>query len=117
MTKILVVEDCSIMRELIGLQLATAGYMVDEAEDGLCALQAARRSRPDIIVSNVDMPVLDGFEFLAALRTDGTACSIPVIFISSQTERESKAKEFGAAAFVSKPVSLSGLLGLVSAYT
>ena len=116
MAKVLVIEDCCIMRELIGLQLAAAGYAVDEAEDGLCALEAVRRSRPDVIVSNVDMPVLDGFQFFGALQTDPSARTIPVIFVSAQTQGRPRAKELGAAAFVTKPVSLRRLLGMVYEY-
>jgi two-component system chemotaxis response regulator CheY len=116
MAKILVVEDCCIMRELIGLQLAAAGYSVDEAEDGLSGLEAVRRSRPDVIVSNVDMPVLDGFQFFGALQADRSARTIPVIFVSAQTRRRPRAEELGAAAFVTKPVILKKLLGLVFEY-
>lgn len=116
MARVLVVEDCDIMRELIGLQFAAAGYAVDEAEDGLSGLQAVQRSRPDVIVSNVDMPVLDGFQFFGALQTDRSARTIPVIFVSAQTRGRPKAKALGAAAFVTKPLSLKKLLGLVFEY-
>ena len=84
---------------------------------GWSGLEAVRRSRPDVIVSNVDMPVLDGFQFFGALQADRSACTIPVIFVSAQTRRRPRAEELlGAAAFVTKPVILKKLLGLVFEY-
>jgi two-component SAPR family response regulator len=69
-----------------------------------------------VIVSNVDMPLLNGFELMAALREDAAARRIPIIFVSSNTDYARKAKDLGAAAFLGKPVSADRLRSVVAAH-
>jgi len=115
MAKILVIDDCSILRELFALQLSAAGHIVHKAEDGVSGRNAAVRHRPDLIVSNVDMPLLDGFQLMAALREDDAVNGIPIILVSSNTEYARKARDLGAAAFLGKPVSADKLRSAVAA--
>ena len=115
MAKILVIDDCNIMRELLALQLASAGHDVDKASDVVSGGHAVLSARPDLIVSDVDMPVVDGFQLIAALRENGAGLGIPVIFVSSNPTREPGAMVLGAAAFLSKPVSVDRLLSCVAA--
>ncbi|HEV3008734.1 MAG TPA: response regulator [Burkholderiales bacterium] len=115
MAKILVIDDCSIMRELFSLQLGAVGHIVHKAENGVAARNAVMRDRPDLIVSNVDMPLLDGFQLMAALREDSAASAIPIIIVSSNTEYARRAKSLGAAAFLGKPVAADNLRSAVAA--
>ena len=112
--KLLVVDDCTITRELLALKLAVGGHRVEKAEDGVSGFDAAVRGRPDLIISDIDMPRSNGLEFLAALRSDSALHDIPVIFVSSLVEKEARAKDLGAAAFLAKPVSLDRLLSLIA---
>jgi adenylate cyclase len=114
--KILVVDDSDILCELFALQLRAVGHVVHVAENGVLARQAAMRERPDVIVSNIDMPLLNGFELMAALREDDAARRIPIIIVSSNMDYARKARDLGAAAFLGKPVSGDQLRSVVAAH-
>jgi CheY-like chemotaxis protein len=109
-SKILVVEDDDSMRDLLRMHLAAAGYDVQVAEDGIAAGYAVLQSTPDLILCDIEMPNMDGFQFVAALREDKSLPKIPVIFLTSQEEGDSRARELGACAFLTKPVLADWLL-------
>lgn len=111
---ILVVDDDQNMRELLRLHLSSAGYTVHVAEDAIAAGYAVLRSAPDLIISDVNMPHLDGFEFIEALRADKTVPNIPVIFLTSEEEGLQRGKSLGAVGYVKKPVLADKLLSLVA---
>jgi chemosensory pili system protein ChpA (sensor histidine kinase/response regulator) len=113
---ILVVDDDPNMRELLRIHLANAGYNVEVAKDGLEAGYGLLRSRPDLIISDVNMPHLDGFELVMAMRGDAAYHGIPVIFLTSAAEGEHRGKELGAVAYVEKPVRADKLLAVVAAH-
>jgi len=112
--KVLVVEDDESMRELLRLHLSGAGYDVATAEDGIAAGYAVLKSPPDLIVCDIEMPNMDGFQFIAALRADRSLPKLPVIFLTSVEEGHARAKELGAVAFLTKPVLADWLLTAVS---
>jgi two-component system chemotaxis response regulator CheY len=113
---ILVVDDDPNMRELLRIHLANAGYEVAVAKDGLEAGYGLLRNRPDLIISDVNMPHLDGFEFVAAMREEAEFRGIPVIFLTSAAEGEHRGKELGAVGYVAKPVRADKLLSLVAVH-
>lgn len=115
MVRILVVDDDRNMRELLGIHLRNAGYEVETAEDGLAGGYGVLRNRPDLIISDVNMPHLDGYEFIAALRADGALKGIPVIFLTSEDDAQFRGKHLGAVGFISKPVRADRLLSVVAA--
>jgi CheY-like chemotaxis protein len=112
--RILVVDDDPNMRELLRLHLGSAGHRVRCAEDGVVAGYSVINQRPDLIISDVCMPHLDGFEFVAALRADPNYRDIPVIFLSTAVEGEQRGKELGALAFIPKPVRADWLLRFIA---
>ena len=112
--KILVVDDDPNMRQLLALHLGNAGYEVEAAEDGIAAGYKVLRQRPDLIVCDVNMPHMNGFEFVAALRQDPEVRDIPVMFLSTSPEIEVRGKELGAVGYVFKPVRSDWLLKLVA---
>jgi DNA-binding response OmpR family regulator len=112
--RILVVDDDESIRQLLRLHLSAAGYEVQVAEDAIAAGYLVLRSPPDLIISDVNMPHLDGFEFVAALRADKTLPRVPVIFLTSVEEGEHRGKELGAVGYVTKPVRADRLLALVA---
>jgi DNA-binding response OmpR family regulator len=112
--RILVVEDDEAMRELLRLHLSSAGYAVEAAEDAIEAGYAVLKGAPDLIVCDVSMPHMDGFELAAALRADGSVPRVPIIFLTSAEEGEVRARELGAAEFLLKPVRLEELLAAVN---
>ena len=111
---ILIVDDDSNMRELLRLHLSNAGYHVAVARDGLEAGYGLLRSRPDLIISDVNMPHLDGFEFIEALKADKSLPEIPVIFLTSVEEGDHRGKSLGAVGYITKPVRADKLLALVA---
>lgn len=115
MARILVVDDSHVMRELLALHLRNAGYMVDTAENGVAGGYAVLRHRPDLIITDVSMPILNGFEFIAALRADAAIRDIPVIFLTSETEGGEGGRRLGAVAYLPKPIRADSLLSVVAA--
>ena len=114
MATILVVDDDESIRDLLRMHLSAAGYEVHVAGDAIAAGYLVLRSPPDLIISDVHMPHMDGFEFIAALKADSTLPKIPVIFLTSQDEGDDRGKQLGAVGYVTKPVRADRLLALVA---
>jgi CheY-like chemotaxis protein len=110
--RILVVEDEQIMRDLLRLHLSTAGYDVEVAVDAIAAGYAVLKHPPDLIICDVEMPHMSGYELIAALRADQKVARVPVIFLTS-LEDEGHAHALGAAAHLQKPIRLEELLTAV----
>jgi DNA-binding response OmpR family regulator len=113
-SSILVVDDDESIRELLRLHLSAAGYDVRVAEDAISAGYMVLRSPPDLIITDVNMPHMDGFEFVAALKADKSIPAIPVIFLTSVEEGDHRGKSLGAAGYITKPVRADHLLALVA---
>jgi CheY-like chemotaxis protein len=111
---ILVVDDDANIRELLRLHLTAAGYSVQVAEDAITAGYTVLRQAPDLIICDVHMPHMDGFEFVAALKADPTVPDMPVIFLTSTEEGDQRAKGLGAVGYFTKPVRADRLLALVA---
>ena len=111
---ILVVDDDESIRDLLRMHLAAAGYEVQVAEDAIAAGYQVLKSPPELIISDVNMPHMDGFEFVAALRADGALPKIPVIFLTSYDDGDGRGRELGAVGYVTKPVRADRLLALVA---
>jgi DNA-binding response OmpR family regulator len=112
--KILVVDDDESLRHLLELHLSSAGYEVVVAADAIVAGYIVLRAPPDLIITDVNMPHMDGFEFIAALKADKTLPYIPVIFLTSLEEGDYRGKELGAVGYVTKPVRADRLLAMVA---
>jgi DNA-binding response OmpR family regulator len=113
-TKILVVEDDELTRGFIALVLKTAGYAVETAQNGVEGGMAVLNEPPALIVADVLMPVLDGFEMVAHLRTLQATKDIPVIFLTSHAAGEAQGKDLGAIAYLHKPLGIERLLSSVA---
>ena len=111
---ILVVDDDESIRELLRLHLSAAGYEVNVATDAIAAGYMVLRSPPDLIITDISMPHMDGFEFIAALKSDKALPYIPVIFLTSMEEGDHRGKELGAVGYITKPVRSDKLLSLVA---
>ena len=102
--KILVVEDDTFLREMIVKKLKTGGYEVDAAVDGGKAFEKIKEETKDLIILDLMMPEVDGFQFLEKLRADEEKKDIPVIVLSNlgQKEEIDKAKEMGVVDYLVK---------------
>jgi CheY-like chemotaxis protein len=112
--KILIVDDDESLRELLRMHLAAAGYEVSTAPDAISAGYLVLKNPPDLIVSDISMPYMDGFEFVAALKSDETLPKIPVIFLTSMEDGEGRGKDLGAVGYLTKPVRADRLLEMVA---
>mgnify|MGYP006268863185 FL=1 len=113
--QILVVDDEEGVRELLGDALRVAGYSVRGASDGMSALTALRNAPADLLIIDINMPVLDGFELLEQLRNKGD--QTPALMLSARGDREDKTRglRLGADDYVTKPFGLEELLLRVGA--
>ncbi|NDY94887.1 hybrid sensor histidine kinase/response regulator transcription factor [Wenzhouxiangella limi] len=104
MPRVLVVEDNADMRNYLS-ELLAPGWRVHQAADGEAGLKAARSVQPDVIVSDIMMPGLDGFELLARLRQDLRTSHIPVMLLTARRDRDTRVRSFSLAAddFLAKP--------------
>jgi serine/threonine-protein kinase PpkA len=117
MPTILVVDDDELIRLTVSRALKGAGYEVHEAIDGRQGLETARRLRPDLLISDVNMPGMDGFAMLEALRGETNTAAIPVIMLTTLGDRTSfrKGMRLGADDYLPKPFSRDELLEAVAA--
>ena len=113
---ILIIDDDPNIRETLGIHLRNAGYQVRTAKDGIEGGHAVLECRPDLIITDAQMPHMDGFELVAALRADPSLAGIPVIMLTSETEFEDRGKRLGVEDYVTKPVRADRLLALVERY-
>ena len=109
-----VIDDDRFIRYLLDLHLRKAGYEVFAAEDAVAAGRVILKCAPDVILCDVDMPFMDGYEFVSALRADPVTRHIPVIFLTVNKIDE-RAKQLGAGHLV-KPVMADELLRTVAKF-
>ncbi|HBE33501.1 MAG TPA: response regulator [Cyanobacteria bacterium UBA11368] len=112
MEKILVIEDDADRRIMMSLFLRTENFEVTLAQNGRVGLELARKIKPDLILSEINMPLLDGYEVLKALREDVATANIVFIFITAEVDAEAHclAMRLGANDYLTKPIDLKHLL-------
>jgi class 3 adenylate cyclase len=117
-TGVLVVDDSEEIRSLLQLFLTDAGYDVRLAEDGIEALASVAENPPDLVLLDIEMPNMDGFEACARLQADEKTRDIPIIFLTSLSSLEHIARGFdlGAVDYVTKPFSEAELLARVKTH-
>jgi two-component system, cell cycle response regulator DivK len=119
MTKrILVVEDQEDNRQILRDLLANAGFEMIEAEDGQQALTQAAKHKPDLILMDIQLPLLDGYEATRRIKADPALNAIPIIVVTSYalSGDEDKAHAAGCDAYVAKPFSPRALLAKIREY-
>jgi two-component system, cell cycle response regulator DivK len=112
MTRLLLAEDDEFSRDMLVRRLERQGFQVIAASDGREALLAARQQRPDLILLDLDMPVMDGRAAMRALRNDPRTFRIPIIVLTAHALPEDvvDAQEHGCCAYETKPVVLRRLI-------
>jgi two-component system, cell cycle response regulator DivK len=115
---ILVVEDQEDNRQILRDLLGSAGYELTEAENGEEAVTAVAKRRPDLILMDIQLPIMDGYEATRRIRTNPDLKSVPIIAVTSYALAgdEDKALAAGCNGYVSKPYSPRDLLAKVRAY-
>jgi len=116
--RILVVEDQEDNRQILRDLLTSVGYEMAEAENGEQALAAVKAQRPDLILMDIQLPILDGYEATRRIKADPQLSSIPIIVVTSYalSGDEAKARAAGCDAYVTKPYSPRQLLAKIKEY-
>ena len=110
--KFLIVDDFSTMRRIVRNLLKEAGYAnADEAEDGVVALQKLRNMSFDFVVTDINMPNMNGFELLTQVRQDASLKHLPVLMITAEARKEDivMAAQAGASGYIVKPFTKATL--------
>ena len=112
---VLIVDDDEHMRALFRRMLNGAGFLVDEVADGPSALRSVAVRRPDVVLLDVDLPEMDGFEVCRRLKRDTATRLLPVVFVTALSARSDRIRglEAGADEFLSKPVDQEELLARI----
>lgn len=113
--RVLVVDDAEAIRELIAVNLELEGYDVERCADGLEALEAVARHRPDVVTLDAVMPRLDGFGTLERLRSDPATASIPVVMVTARASAAdlARGRALGADAYLTKPFEPAELIATI----
>jgi CheY-like chemotaxis protein len=115
--KVLVIDDDAIFRDLLRLHLSNHGYQVLVAEHAILGGHLVLSEAPDLIIVDVEMPYINGYEFVEALKGDLETREIPIVFLTVDENVAVHAKRLGAAAYLNKPVMLDALLDVVRRFT
>ena len=104
-TCVLTVDDSRAMRDMLRHSLVAAGFRVLQAEDGMQGLEMLETERPDVIVTDINMPRMDGFGFIEAVRRDESRRSMPVLVLTTEVdvEKKNRARAAGATGWIVKP--------------
>jgi CheY-like chemotaxis protein len=115
MPNLLLVEDNELNRDMLSRRLRKRGYEIEIAVDGQEGLDRVKTARPDLILMDMSLPVIDGWEATRRLKADPTTRDIPIIALTAHamaSDRE-KALEVGCDAYETKPVELPSLLAAI----
>jgi DNA-binding response OmpR family regulator len=112
----LVVDDDRLLLRLVEMNLGKTGMRVLLADSGEDALRLAAEEKPDVILLDIMMPFMDGYEVMGRLKADGATQDIPVIMLTAKSSHSDmrKCEEMGAAAYITKPFNLDDLRSTVS---
>ncbi len=113
---IMLVEDSPTILNLLSLMLRQQGFAVNTAGDGMEALEKLKKTKVDLIITDVNMPRMDGFKFIANLRADKSQPRVPVIVLSTEGEEHDmlKGEKVGADLYLTKPVQPQELVGSIN---
>jgi len=113
--RVLAIDDSRTMRNLLGDALSNAGYEVDLAEDGEDGIRHARDFDPDVIITDVNMPKLDGLGFIEAIRSDPGERVVPILVLTTESapELKARARKAGASGWIIKPFDEGKLIAAI----
>ena len=102
---VLTVDDSRTMRDMLMLALSDAGYRVIQAEDGVHGLEVLQNEQPDVIVTDINMPRMDGFGFIEGVRGNDRYRVVPILVLTTESDADKKdrARRAGATGWIIKP--------------
>ncbi|MEM7549421.1 MAG: response regulator [Bacteroidota bacterium] len=113
--KVLVVDDSESIRELVGATLESEGYEVNRCVDGVDAINTLSSSKADLVITDLNMPNMDGLTLLKEIRNDKLYIGMPVLMLTTESQQSKKmeAREAGATGWIVKPFEQERLLSVV----
>ncbi len=113
--RILAIDDSRTMRDLLRVSLEEAGFQVTTAEDGADGMERLRAAAPDVIITDINMPRLDGFGVIEAVRGSDDGASVPILVLSTESSPEMKdrARRSGATGWIVKPFDDTRLISAI----
>lgn len=116
MSKILAVDDTRALRNMLASCLSKGGHEVVVACDGVEALEQLRVHKPDLVITDLNMPKMNGLEFIAAARQEPNGQSLPMLLLTTETAQalKDRAKEVRATGWLTKPFDPKEILSLVA---
>lgn len=117
--KVLAVDDSLTIRELLKRCLLDAGFDVDVAVDGMDGLEKLELAKPDVVITDINMPRMDGFEFIDALRGGVEPTSVPILVLTTEsaTDLKQRARDAGASGWIVKPFDETKLVTAIRRVT
>jgi two-component system, chemotaxis family, chemotaxis protein CheY len=102
---VLTVDDSRTMRDVLMLALSNAGYRVVQAEDGIHGLEVLQSTVPDVIITDINMPRMDGFGFIEGVRGNDRHRGVPIFVLTTESDstKKDKARRAGATGWIVKP--------------
>ena len=115
MAKILAVDDSASMRQMVSFTLKGAGYQVDEASNGQEALSKAKSAKYDLVITDVNMPVMDGISLIRNLRAEAGYKFTPLLMLTTESgaDKKSEGKAAGATGWIVKPFNPDQLVATI----
>lgn len=113
--RILAVDDSRTMRDMLRLALSEAGFEVHLAEDGIQGLEVLATSNPQVIITDINMPRLDGFGFIQAVRAREDFKGVPILTLTTESapELKQRARDAGATGWIVKPFNKEKLISVI----
>lgn len=109
--KVMIVDDCQTTRKILEFHLRSKGFDVVTAENGLDAIEKLATNKVNIILSDLNMPYMDGIEFVKTVKSDVNLSHIPILMVTTEADPEEKEKAFSAGAngYLVKPVTADSI--------
>ena len=113
---VLTIDDSRTMREMLNHALVQAGYTVIQAVDGVEGLEVLQANGADVVITDINMPRMDGFGFIEGMRADPANRSIPVLVLTTESDaaKKQRARDAGATGWIVKPFAPDKLLQVVN---
>ena len=118
-TIVLTVDDSRTIRNMLLVTLNNAGFDTVQAEDGMEGLEVLEESNPDVIVTDINMPRLDGFGFIEGVRQNERYRSVPILVLTTESddEKKNRARQAGATGWIVKPFDPTKLVSAIERVT
>ena len=112
---VLTVDDSRTMRDMLRLALEDAGFLVVQAEDGVHGLEVLAGESPDVIITDINMPRMDGFGFIEGVRQDERHRGVPILVLTTESDalKKDRARQAGATGWIVKPFNPSKLVDAI----